>query len=376
MKKKINILLLASLLIFMSISPSFAKEEYDILKLKDGISPYGKHAFNDGLIPVMYKGSISENGNWAYLTEDGNVFSHKYASGFEYSEGLTPIIKEIKDGEETILKMGYMNRRGKTIIEPIFDVYSKEGITYGGRFLNGKALAYKDNHWLIIDRTGKIINENEKIETKDLILDGNKKDIRIYNDSFSTNYEIEKDIVLYGEKVEKVRFNNDTAVVTVGYGGNKGSYIILKPDTEKQNPIAKKSNQKIVLDGKEIDIDSYLIDGNNYFKLRDIASLLNGTEKQFDVKWNESTKEIDIRSNTAYKKVGGENIKSPIKEIKSSLSKSPIYLNGERIYLKAYKIVDNNYFRLRSLGRTLDISINWDEKNQIVNINTNAGYME
>lgn len=385
--KKINIFLLTTLLLLIVITPSYGHENYDIIKLKDGISPYGNHAFNDGLIPIMYKGSISENGNWAYLTEDGNVFSHKYASGFEYSEGLTPIIKEtIKDGER-ILKLGYMNRRGKTVIEPQFDVYSKDGVTYGGRFLNGQALVFKydeskkeghsiPGYWHKIDRDGKVIDENEIVETKDLIFDGNDKDLRIYNDMYSSNYESEEDLTLYGKKISKVRFNYDKALVSIGDGDNKGSYIVSKAIVEEKNPLAKKSNQTILLDGEKIDIDAYLINGNNYFKLRDIAYLLNGTDKQFNVLWNKNTKEIDIRSNTSYTKVGGEMTKSPIKEIKTALSKSPIYLNGERVYLRAYKIDNNNYFKLRNIGKSLDISVVWDEKTQTVSINTKEGYME
>ena len=37
------------------------------------------------------------------------------------------------------------------------------------------------------------------------------------------------------------------------------------------------SAQKLSVDGKAVDCERYNIDGSNYFKLRDLAFLLNGT---------------------------------------------------------------------------------------------------
>ncbi|MCR4770925.1 MAG: hypothetical protein K5855_01310, partial [Oscillospiraceae bacterium] len=41
------------------------------------------------------------------------------------------------------------------------------------------------------------------------------------------------------------------------------------------------SAQKLTCEGKSIECEKYNIDGSNYFKLRDIAYLLNGTVSQF-----------------------------------------------------------------------------------------------
>ena len=49
------------------------------------------------------------------------------------------------------------------------------------------------------------------------------------------------------------------------------------------------SNSKIYLDGKEIQLNAYNINGNNYFKLRDIGEKIN-----FSVNWDEATKTIMI----------------------------------------------------------------------------------
>jgi V8-like Glu-specific endopeptidase len=41
------------------------------------------------------------------------------------------------------------------------------------------------------------------------------------------------------------------------------------------------SPSKILVDGKTVLHDAYLINDNNYFKLRDLATVINGTKKQF-----------------------------------------------------------------------------------------------
>ena len=48
----------------------------------------------------------------------------------------------------------------------------------------------------------------------------------------------------------------------------------------------QRSTQKLTVDGEKISCEKYNIDGSNYFKLRDLAYLLNGTGSQFSVGWN------------------------------------------------------------------------------------------
>lgn len=55
------------------------------------------------------------------------------------------------------------------------------------------------------------------------------------------------------------------------------------------------SSQKLNLDGRAIDIESYNINGNNYFKLRDLAALFN-----FGIDYDQASNTISINSNTNY----------------------------------------------------------------------------
>lgn len=47
---------------------------------------------------------------------------------------------------------------------------------------------------------------------------------------------------------------------------------------------AQLSNQKLSFNGMDFsEVEKYNIDGSNYFKLRDVAALLDGTVAQFNV---------------------------------------------------------------------------------------------
>ena len=75
------------------------------------------------------------------------------------------------------------------------------------------------------------------------------------------------------------------------------------------------SATKVLVDSKEVSFDAYIINDFTYFKLRDVAMALNGTQKQFDTLWNETEKAINVVTNTAYTVVG-ENCKKEMQKIK------------------------------------------------------------
>ena len=50
---------------------------------------------------------------------------------------------------------------------------------------------------------------------------------------------------------------------------------------------AKVSSQSIVLDGKDTGVKGYNIEDNNYFKLRDVAALLDGKDAEFSVSYDQ-----------------------------------------------------------------------------------------
>lgn len=135
------------------------------------------------------------------------------------------------------------------------------------------------------------------------------------------------------------------------------------------------SEAKIISDGTEYNVECYNFWGNNYFKLRDVATFVNGSKKQFNVEWNSQLNSVEISTNKAYASVGSE-LKKADGEMKLSYSAcpSPVYCDGKEIVLRTKRVDGNNYIMLRDLGQIIDFEILWDDANKCIVINTSKGY--
>jgi hypothetical protein len=148
------------------------------------------------------------------------------------------------------------------------------------------------------------------------------------------------------------------------------------PAAPNSTASAKPTASKVLVNGTNTSFDAYHIDGNNYFKLRDLAKVVSGTEKQFEVEWNTEKKAINLISNQPYTAVGGEMAKGDGKSKNASLNTSKIYRDGNEVSLTAYNINGNNYFKLRDIASEFDIGITWDGKTNTVGIDTSQSYTE
>lgn len=135
--------------------------------------------------------------------------------------------------------------------------------------------------------------------------------------------------------------------------------------------LAKPSSSSVIIDNEKVLFDAYNIDNNNYFKLRDIAMALNKCNKKFNVEWNADKNAINLITDSEYVPVGGElTVQNTSYNIKASLSKSDIFVNGERAELKAYTIGNNNYFKLRDIANYIGFEVDWDGASNSIIINT------
>ena len=132
----------------------------------------------------------------------------------------------------------------------------------------------------------------------------------------------------------------------------------------------------VFLNGAPIAFDAYNINANNYFKLRDIAYALNGTEKQFAVGWDDKSNSISLISGQPYIIVGGEMEGKGTGIKKPAPTDSKILLDGAEKSFTAYNIDGNNYFKLRDIGAAFNFGIDWDESNDAIVIDTSKGYSE
>lgn len=152
---------------------------------------------------------------------------------------------------------------------------------------------------------------------------------------------------------------------------------ITKGDTPVLNELALPTSSKVLVNDVETVFEAYTINNNNYFKLRDLAKAVSGTNKQFEVSWDGFKNTINLISKEMYTVVGGEmEINADLKEQNAVLSTAKVYIDSQEVQLQAYTINDNNYFKLRDVAKMLDIGITWDGMINTISIDTSISYTE
>ena len=137
---------------------------------------------------------------------------------------------------------------------------------------------------------------------------------------------------------------------------------------------AKPSTHKIYVDGERANVAAYEINDNNYFKLRDVAAILSGTDAQFEVTWDEASQTITLTDGHAYTTVGGEMGSIPAANQTAEDSTAIVYRDGTQVHYTGYNINDNNYYKLRDIAADFDFGVTWDNDTQSVLITTTEGY--
>ncbi len=139
---------------------------------------------------------------------------------------------------------------------------------------------------------------------------------------------------------------------------------------------APQSSARVAVNGKDLAFEAYNIEGNNYFKLRDLAMAVSGTAKQFEVAWDSEKSAINLKSKLAYTPVGGEMRQGDGAAKPYSPGTSKIYKDGNEIKPTAYLINGNNYFKLRDVASVFDFGVTWNAADLTIMVDTNASYTE
>ncbi len=126
----------------------------------------------------------------------------------------------------------------------------------------------------------------------------------------------------------------------------------------------------VLLNGMQVKPVGYNINGNNYYKLRDIAQLLSGSTAQFGVDWSRETRTIQLVPGTSYTPVGGELGAIPTKKSTAKASTERVEIDHQDANLTAYNVDGNNYFKLVDLGSALGFSVEYEAKTRTVVMTT------
>lgn len=171
--------------------------------------------------------------------------------------------------------------------------------------------------------------------------------------------------VTMGSSTGKTRFADSRALLNYGFS------VADKMVADYYKTIfANPSSANLILDGEGMPLSAYLINDSHYFKLRDIAFLLSGTDVQYDVMWNSEDNSVVLTSGLPYSSIGGE-LSLPFEGARPyKPTSSKIFYDGEEYEFEAYFIDDYNYFKLRDIGALMGFEVDWENETRTVIINT------
>lgn len=362
--------------------------------------------FNEGLAMV---GKGDKRG---FIDKQGNVVVPViYDQTYDFSEGLA-VVGNYSSGSAGC-KFGFVDNKGKVVVPLIYDSASgfSEGVARVAT--TGDGVHYK---YGFVDKTGKVVipliyttafdfsddlaivqttdelNKNYSVIDKNgnAVLNYRENTLHAFSDGVSvigkdTNNDSyglpdvfgaidrQGNLILPFEYMDIHDFNKGFTTAKA----KNGKWVILGIKQESQDTItARPIASKVTVNGVETVFDAYIINQNNYFKLRDVANVISGTEKQFEVTWDGDKNAIDLIAGKPYTTVGGEMGAGDSTAKNAQANTASIYLNGEPIPLTAYTIAGNNYFKLRDIGKTFNFGVAWDAVNNTIVIDATKDYAE
>ena len=252
--------------------------------------------------------------------------------------------------------VGFIDKSGAEVIPCVFDNASI--------FCGGVCAVQKDGKWGYIDHTGAVVIP------------------MIYDNAYGAGDGLAS--VVKDGKCGLVDYNNNVVVpfeyddISSYEGGIayaiKGGEVYLISGYQ-QGAQANPTNDALTCNGVLQNPTVYKIGESNYFKIRDLAAILNGTEKQFSVGYDNEKKSVTATTGQGYTKLDGDLAGPPAGQETAEASSDAIYVNGQKVEAEVYKIGGNNYFKLRDLGKAFDFYVGWSQE-QGMFIETDKPYSE
>ena len=130
------------------------------------------------------------------------------------------------------------------------------------------------------------------------------------------------------------------------------------------------STHHVEVNGKAVNPQAYNIGGYNYFKLRDLAYLLNGTTMSFNVTWDSENNAVNMISGQPYTVVGGEMTVASTTSLRVQESTSKVLLDGTGVSIKGYNINSNNYYKIADVSAAIGFTAAYESTTRTVQIKT------
>ena len=138
----------------------------------------------------------------------------------------------------------------------------------------------------------------------------------------------------------------------------------------------KRSDTAFFVNGARMPLRAYIIEGNTYIDLFEIAITLSGSEKQFFPRWDERNQALSIISGIPYTAIG-LNLSRVVSVAEYAVPKSiSVNLNGVEVIINAYYIGNNVYFNLRQIAGVFDFCIVSNPSEKTVDLVTRLTYAD
>ena len=141
---------------------------------------------------------------------------------------------------------------------------------------------------------------------------------------------------------------------------------------ESKTVDAVKNTKKVTLDGEEVKVGAYDVEGYNYLKLRDVAAILNTKKCQFNIGFDKPRMLITVELAKGYEKVEGDLAEIKDEKAKAIVSVKKILVNGEEKEIKTALINEYNYMQLRDLGSLVGLDVKYDKVNKVIMLKSDA----
>ena len=128
------------------------------------------------------------------------------------------------------------------------------------------------------------------------------------------------------------------------------------------------SNDKIAVDGTEFYMQPYTINGYNYFKLRAVCGILQGTPNEFDLNWNSGENKTVIWNGPLNMPIISMDYDGVFRNQTAHPVDAVMEVDGRDVTLQAYNINGYNYFKLRDLAELIGFEVGWNNATKTVNI--------
>jgi len=135
------------------------------------------------------------------------------------------------------------------------------------------------------------------------------------------------------------------------------------------NAIANPTGSTVYVGDTPVEFEAYLINGSNYFKLRDLAFAVSGTDKQFAVGWDDSARAVTLTSGKPHGSTGGEMLSGDGTAKNATLNRNiAITKDGQPVEIMAYLIGGSNFVKLRDIMGLFNIGITYDDATRSIRI--------